>query len=341
MSQLTVEATRGDLVESVHQVSCVVADASGRQVAEAGTPSGVTWWRSAAKPFQAMPLVEDGAADRWGLGDEELAIACASHSSEPRHLEVVGRLMERAGIAEQDLACGPHPPLSPAVHRELLRSGQQPTARWSNCSGKHAAMLALARHHGWPLAGYCDPGHPVQQRILRSILEWTGLEAHQVAIGVDGCAAPCFGLPLAAMAAAWARFAASPLPAAGRLRRAMLAHPFLVAGTGRPCTEIMAAWPGQVIAKIGAEGVYGAALPGAGLGVALKVMDGDMRSSALALVAVLRQLAGHPGLQFPPGDAAALGSWVDPLIRNTRETVTGRLQVSGSLVFRGGGASNG
>jgi len=334
MSSLRVEATRGGVVESVHQVSCAVADATGRLVADAGHPSAVTWWRSAAKPFQAMPLVEDGAADRWGLGDEELAIACASHSSEPRHLEVVGRLMDRAGIAEEDLACGPHPPLSPAVHRELLRSGRQPTARWSNCSGKHAAMLALARHHGWPLAGYTDPAHPVQQRILRSILQWTALEPGQVAVGVDGCAAPCFGLPLAAMATAWAGFAAAVAPAPARLRAAMLAHPFLVAGTGRPCTEFMQAWPGELIAKIGAEGVYGAALPGAGLGIALKVADGDMRSSALALVAVLRQLAGQAGPGFPTGDAAALEAWIDPPIRNTRETVTGRMQVSGALVFR-------
>jgi len=242
--------------------------------------------------------------------------------------------MDRAGIAEEDLACGPHPPLSPAVHRELLRSGRQPTARWSNCSGKHAAMLALARHHGWPLAGYTDPAHPVQQRIFRSLLQWTAMEPGRVAVGVDGCAAPCFGLPLAAMATAWAGFAAAGAPAPARLRAAMLAHPFLVAGTGRPCTEIMQAWPGQVIAKIGAEGVYGAALPGAGLGIALKVADGDMRSAALALVAVLRQLAGQAGFGFPAGDAAALEAWIDPPIRNTRETVTGRMQVSGTLVFR-------
>jgi len=333
MTSLTVECTRGDLVESVHQVSVAVVAPTGRLVAAAGDPERMTWWRSAAKPFQAMPLVEDGAADRFGLDPEELALACASHSSEPRHLAVVERFMAKVGVAESDLACGPHPPLSPAAQRELLREDRAPTPRWSNCSGKHTGMLALARHHGWSLPGYAQAGHPVQQRILGAVSEWSGVPADRIHQSVDGCAAVCFGLPLSRMATAWARFGTSDRPAPRRLRQAMLAHPFLVAGTGRSCTEFMAAWPGAVLAKIGAEGVYGAALPALGLGVALKVEDGDLRCSAIALLAILRQLSdrdsGSPLATVPP----SLAEWMDPPVRNTRGEETGRLQVAGELVF--------
>jgi L-asparaginase II len=298
-----------------------------------GDAGGIVWWRSSAKPFQAMPLAEDGVADRFGFGDEELALACASHSSEPRHLEIVDRMLARAGVSEADLACGPHPPLSAGAHHEVLRAGTTLTPRWSNCSGKHAGMLALARHHGWPLASYVEASHPVQQRLLRSVEAWTGVPREQIALSVDGCATICYGLPLDAMARAWARFAVAPEDAPRRLRAAMLAHPFLVAGTGRPCTEIMEAWPGQVIAKIGAEGVYGAAIPRLGLGVALKVEDGDMRASAVALAHLLAEIADRFGGGSGLRRAALPQSWTRPDIRNTRGAVVGEIRIAGDLVF--------
>ena len=332
MSDFRIESTRGELVESVHRVSVAVTDANGTLVAEAGDPALVTYWRSAAKPFQALPLLQDGAAEAFGLTDEELALACASHSSEPVHLALTDRFLDRIGASESDLACGPHTPLGAAVAETAARSGAPITPRWSNCSGKHAGMLALARHHGWPTAGYERLGHPVQDRIVAEVERWTGVPRDELGYGVDGCTAVCFALPLTAMATAYARFGASADPHAARLRGAMMAHPALIAGSGRFCTELMAAWPGGVIAKIGAEGVYSAALPGAGLGVAVKVEDGDMRSAPGALLSVLQSVVRHAGLGGP-SRLDGLGAQADLPIRNSRGEVTGRLRAVGSLRF--------
>src|ERR1044071_6415075 len=170
--EIRVEATRGELVESIHPVSAAVLDARGRLLADSRDPDLVTWWRSAAKPFQALPIVQDGAADRFRLTDEELALACASHSSEFRHLEVVRGMLDKIGVGEDALACGVHTPLSPIVATAVARGLALMTPRWSNCSGKHAGMLELARHHAWPLTGYNAAGHPVQDRILAEVSEW-------------------------------------------------------------------------------------------------------------------------------------------------------------------------
>jgi L-asparaginase II len=332
MSPLSVESTRSGIAESVHRVSVSVTDASGRQVASAGEPGRMTYWRSAAKPFQALPLVLDGAADRWGFGPRELALASASHSSEPVHRELAEAMLRACGCEEGQLACGPHPPLSAAVAEEVARGGVKLTPKWSNCSGKHTGMLALARHHGWPTQGYERLGHPVQERLLTEVGRWTGLERDGLHLGVDGCTAVCFALPLSAMATAYARLGTSEEPAARRLREAMWAHPELVAGTGRLCTELMTACRGTVLAKVGAEGVYSAAVPALGLGVSLKVEDGDGRCSPPALLAVLRQVAarlGAPaGLSLP---LEGLGSHAEPVLRNTRGEVIGSLRVVGEL----------
>src|ERR1051325_8162731 len=264
--ELRVEATRGELVESVHPVAAAVVDAGGRLLAASRDPDLVTWRRSAAKPFQALPLVEDGAADRFGFSEEELALVAASHSSEPRHLELIGRILEKARLGEEALACGIHTPLSAAVAAAVARGVVAMTPRWSNCSGKHAGMLALAKHRGWPLAGYQSAGHPVQERILGTVVQWTGAPCREVRLAVDGCTAVCFGLPLRRMALGYARLAASDAPPARRVLGAMMAHPLVVAGTGRVCTDLMHAWPARVAAKGGAERIDCAALPRMGRG---------------------------------------------------------------------------
>lgn len=334
--ELRVEATRGNLPESIHRVAAAVVDSDGRLVASSGNPDLTTWWRSAAKPFQALPLVQDGGADRYQVTDAELALACASHSSEPRHLEVVSGFMARIGITDQDLACGPHTPLSPAVAAAAARGAVTLTPRWSNCSGKHTAMVALAKHHGWPSPGYQDAGHPVQERVLAEVARWTGEAPDQIAQAPDGCTAVCFGLSLRAMALSYARLVSSREPPAQRIVSAMMKHPFLVAGTGRLCTDLMAAWNGKVIAKIGAEGIYSAALLGPGIGIALKVEDGDMRASGVALLEILIQVLGHAG---QPADGltrlsgGVLARHVRPPIQNSRGTVTGELRAAGDLRF--------
>jgi len=333
MRDFRIESTRGDLVESVHRVSAAVVDAEGRLVASAGDPDLVTYWRSCAKPFQAFPMVADGAADHFGYGPEELALACSSHSSEPAHLAVAQRMLDRIGCTEADLACGPHAPLGPAVAEEVVRSGTPLTPRWSNCSGKHAGMLALARHHGWPTAGYERKGHPVQDRILAEVERWSGVRRDAVGLAVDGCTAACFALPLRGMARAYAHFATDGGAPFTRLRGAMGAHPELVAGTGRFDTELIRASEGRILAKVGAEGVHCACILPSGLGVAVKAEDGDLRSAPAAMAAALRALleaAPVPGLDaaLPVLERAARSP-----IRNTRAEPTGEFRAAGALRF--------
>ncbi len=328
---LRITATRGGLVESLHPVAVAVTDVAGKVVAFSGDPTYATFWRSAAKPFQALPLLEDGGAARYGLGVEELALACASHSSEPVHLEVTDRFLAKIGCTEDDLACGPHPPLGPKVAERMKREGIQPTPRYSNCSGKHSGMLAQAKQAGVPTAGYAAKEHPVQRRIMAGMEKWTGVPTAKLSLAVDGCQATCFGLPLTGMARAYAALGAGVTPELATLRDAMSGRPDLVAGTGRSCTEVMQVAPGKVVVKLGADGVYCGALVGTGEGFALKVIDGDMRALPIALLAVLDKLAERAGWSERWGKALPQHGGFD--ILNTRKVVTGRMGAEGGLTF--------
>ena len=292
MSELQVVSTRSGLVESVHDVSVAVVDAAGALAWSTGDPHLVTYWRSAAKPFQALASVVDGVAEAFGFDSRALALACASHSGEPVHRELAAQMLARVGLTEAALACGAHPPLGASLEA-VPSPGETPTPLWNNCSGKHALMLALARHHGWPTQGYERADHPVQRRILAEVAKWCGVPPAELHQGVDGCTVVCFALPLSAMATAWCRLGTSTERAPTALREAMAAHPHLVAGTGRLCTDVMVETKGEALVKVGAEGVYCAALPRLGLGVALKVHDGHGPSAAVALLAVLRRLLGR------------------------------------------------
>ncbi len=313
---MRVEQLRGGVVEAWHEVHVAVVDSTGGLVARTGDPELVTFWRSAAKPFQALPLVADGAAERFGLTSEDLALACASHSSEPGQVARVRGLLGKIGCSERDLLCGPHPPLSDRVAQDYQTRGLRLTAVYSNCSGKHAGMLALARHHGWPTEFYTRLEHPVQQRCLAEVSHWTDVPVAAIKTAVDGCGVVCYGLPLRNMAMAYARLANAEV-----VVEAMLRHPDLIAGEGRPCTDMMRAHPGRVIVKVGAEGVYCALLPQEGLGVALKVADGHAIASALAMAAVLEAV----GLRPRPASLTAR-----PNV-NTRGETVGELRVKGGL----------
>ena len=307
-------------------------------MARAGDPELITFWRSAAKPFQAMPLVTDGAADRFALTREELALCCASHSSEQGQVALVRDFLAKIGCSERDLLCGAHTPLSPAVAKDYETRGVRVTAVFSNCSGKHTGMLALARHHGWPIEDYTRPDHPVQQRCLTEVSRWTGVPTSHIGVAVDGCGVPCYALPIRAMAGAYARMrngeggmrngeagagATFRTPhSALRIVEAMLRHPELIAGEGRACTELMRAHPGRVIVKTGAEGVYSGLLVREGWGVALKVEDGHTAAAELAVTAVLSRL----GLRPQPAHLESR-----PVI-NTRGQTVGSLRVSGEVV---------
>jgi L-asparaginase II len=272
--------------------------------------------RSAVKPLQALPLVEDGVDARFGLSQAELALCCASHSGEPRHTEEAELILRKIGADEEALACGPHAPFHEPSARALRETGREPTRIHNNCSGKHAGMLALARFHGWPLAGYHLPGHPVQQRMLHEISRWTGVGAEEIATATDGCGVVTFGAPLGAFALAFARFAgAARRGDAGpaRIAQAMTRNPEYVAGTGRFCTELMRAAGGRLFVKTGAEGVFLVGVPGAELGIALKAEDGAQRAAEPALLAVLRALS-----LLADDELAALTRFAEPVIRNTR-----------------------
>jgi L-asparaginase II len=328
-SEVRVEVSRGGRVESVHEVDVAVSDAGGRRVAVAGRPDRVVFVRSALKPFQALPLVQDGVVDRFGLTDEQLALCCASHSGEPRHVEVAASILERIGLDEGVLACGPHEPFATAAARALREQGREPGRLHNNCSGKHAGMLALAVARGWDVEEYYREEHPVQQRMRAEIVRWAGVPDHEVETGVDGCGVTCFSVPLRAMAASFARFAAAAAEgqAAASVVSAMTRHPFLVGGTGRACTEVMERTGFRAFVKLGAEGVYGGGLTDRGIGFAIKVRDGARRAVEVALLHVLERLD-----VLGPPDLEALARWRRPAVHNTRGDVVGEIRPSFELV---------
>jgi len=290
-----------------------------------------TVMRSSAKPFQALPLVLDGAVECFGVSEEELALACASHNSEHRQVDLVAAWLERIGCTEDDLACGPHAPLFKEMAVALPDDPPDPSPLLprspltSNCSGKHTGMLSLAKHHGWDVAGYNRDGHPVQRRCAEELGRFAGVAPDEIGRAVDGCRAVTFVLPLKAVARAFARIGASDEPAAKAVVRAMTTHPDLVAGKGRLCTAAMAAYPGRVLAKVGAEGVYGAALIDRGLGIGIKVEDGNSWAAAVALVSILGQL------DMTPSPSSLLPLFAERPILNTRGEQVGTTRPAGRL----------
>jgi L-asparaginase II len=324
-----VVVVRGDTVESEHLVHVAVSD--GRAlVATAGDPRVVTFLRSAAKLIQALPVVEDGVARALRLTDSELALCCASHNAEPRHVRAALSILRKAGLEEGDLACGPHPPMRASEAARMAEAGEQPRSVHNNCSGKHAGMLALAAHHGWPTLGYQRARHPVQARMRAEIARWTRVPADELGTGVDGCGVPTFAVPVGAMAGALARFgraAAAGDPGPAAVVDAVAQHPFMIAGTGRLCTDLIKATGGRVVAKTGAEGVYCAMVPEAGLGIALKVEDGAKRAADVALVAVLEELE-----LLSAAERKQLKTWRAPILRNTRDEIVG--EVTSEIALR-------
>ena len=285
---ILVEITRAALVESVHRGSIAIADADGAIRFALGDVETPVYPRSSLKPIQALVLVESGAAEAFALSDEEVALACASHSGEPMHTERVAAWLKRIGCTEQDLACGPQAPRYQPASDDMIRRGDKPTRIHNNCSGKHTGFLTVARHWKAPTEGYVRVDHPVQQAVATSLRTLSGVE--ELPWGVDGCAAPNFALPLAGFARALAKLAGGRTPGAARILRSMIAHPELVGGTGRACTLLIRAAAGRAAVKVGAEGVYAGIIPEAGLGIALKIDDGAARASETAIAAILDRL---------------------------------------------------
>jgi len=322
---LDVVATRGGAVESRHRVhAAVVADDA--LVGVAGDPSLVTFWRSCAKPFQVMPLVASGGFDRIAWGDDQLAVACGSHGGEPEHVAIVQGMLNDLDLEEGDLACGPQEPLAPRGARLLRESGIRPTRLHNNCSGKHVAMLARAHTEHWSTEGYERDEHAVQRSCTEEVARWTDVPAASLLRAIDGCGVVVYGLPLEAMARAYARFARSVRRAndvAARVAHAMRTRPFLVGGTDRFDTVLIEETDGQVVSKIGAEGVHSVALLDRGVGVAIKVEDGSPRAQFPAVLRLLQCLGALPHA-LPP----RLAEFLTRPVRNTRGEVVGEVTVA-------------
>jgi len=302
-SSLPILATvyRGSAPESYHSGQIVIADVHGRvRWQTAGLTEQPVFFRSSSKPMQALPLIETGAADAFGLGAEELALSCASHSGEPRHVRVVERMLERAPhLSPACLRCGTHIPYSPEVAAKLARQGKKPPVLCHNCSGKHAAMLLGCVHNHWPIESYTEPSHPLQKRIKSVVAEFADLPVAEVVTGKDGCNLPAHAVSLRRMAMSYARLATPAFwaqkgnparaMAVERLTAAMRQHPFLVSGTGRSDNCLMTAAKGKIFSKIGAEAVWCLGFPELGLGMAMKISDGANRAEITILAEALRQ----------------------------------------------------
>lgn len=328
-----VAVTRGDMAESRHRGAIAVVDAAGGVVFSLGDIKAPVYPRSAIKPLQALALVESGAAEAFAVSDEEIALACASHTAAPRHLEIVTAWLARIGCGPGDLQCGAEPPRSSETAERLRREGGSPSPLHNNCSGKHAGFLTLTKHLEVPAAGYTGFDHPVQRRVTEILSEVFVSDLAAGPRGVDGCGIPVLAAPLRAIARGMARLAApggeeEPRRAAlTRIAAAMAGHPFLVAGQGRFATRVIEAAQGRALVKGGAEGVYAAAFPGRGLGLALKIDDGAGRAAEVAMGALLHRF----GI-FGPRERAALTDAFEPRVLNWVGAEVGRVRPAPALL---------
>ena len=324
-----VEVIRGALAESRHTGAVAISDAHGRLMLALGDVERPIYPRSAIKAMQALPLIESGAADTFALGEDELAVACASHSGDKVHVEAVQSLLAKAFLDESYLACGAHWPISEDATRTLIWARERPRAIHNNCSGKHAGMLATAQHLGLEPRGYERPDHPVQVMIARTISETCDVDLDPSRMGIDGCSVPTFALPLRALARGFARLGSGEgLPperasAARRLFHACFSEPAHVAGEGRFDTIVLRALAPNCFTKGGAEGVHCASLPKLGLGIALKIDDGAKRGTELVISEIVAALI--------PEAREALSGQLDGEVLNWRGTRVGRIAPSEAL----------
>ena len=328
-----VEVTRGSRVESRHRGAIAVCGADGAMALALGDIDAPVFPRSAVKALQALPLVESGIADALGLTAAELALTCASHAGEAAHVAAAASMLAKAGSDAGVLECGVHWPSSETAARALSRLGAAPSVLHNNCSGKHAGFVCLACGSGRDPTGYVRAGHPVQREVKAAMESLTGARLGEADCGTDGCSIPTYAVPLRALARGFARFgsgqgmAPARAAAAARLRAAVAAHPFMVAGTGRFDTQIMALLGARAFIKTGAEGVYCASLPELGLGLALKCDDGATRAAEVMLISVLCAV-----LPLSPSESDALKPFRTPALRNWNGIATGCIAPHADLI---------
>lgn len=340
LAEPLVEVKRGSITESRHRGHIVVVDAEGNIIASLGAPECVTYLRSSAKPFQAIPLLTTGAAERFGFTDREVALACGSHNGEPIHTELAASMLRKIGLGPEALHCGAHEPYGAEAALELRKHGEKPNPLHNNCSGKHAGMLAVAVHLGASIDNYEKPENPVQKLIAEAVSQFSGVAVTDMAIGVDGCAVPAFGITVKAMALAYARLISPPASfdkktrdACERIVRVMSAYPELIGGTSeRLDTELMRAAPNRLVSKVGADGVYTAGIEPSeewphGLGIAVKIEDGDDKlARAPVVIESLRQLG-----VLHDESLQAVAKYAFFPIKNRRGDVVGEVSASFDL----------
>jgi len=324
-----VVVRRGSIAESRHHLQCALVDLEGNLASGSETPGIVTTFRSAAKPFQLLPLVERGHADRWGFSDEQLAVMASSHTGSRYHLTLVSGILERIGATPELLVCGYHDPDDSESRDELFRGSVPRSALYNNCSGKHAGLLALAISEGWPVEGYHRPEHPVQQLMRNTVAEACGVAPESLGTAIDGCNVVVFAAPLAVMARGFARLASAMARqsgdartvALGRIGRAMTAYPFAVEGKGRTSTALMVASGGRLVAKGGAEGLQLVGWTERGVGLAVKCEDGAGRAVGPAVVGVLEQLGA-----LSAAELASLEQVRNPVVTNAAGLDVGTIE---------------
>lgn len=332
-AEILAKVVRGETVESIHRGHLIVIEGNGKTVFTAGNPETVTFFRSSAKPFQTIPFLTSGAAAKFGFTEKEIALACGSHSGEKIHIETVLQMLEKIGLNEIDLNCGAHLPFNENSAEEIIKKGEKPTQLHNNCSGKHTAMLGFAKFCGADLKNYEKIENPVQASILKCVSDYTEIPQKDIKIGIDGCAAPNFAVPISGMAKSFAKLVFPPedftdeLKEAGQIVvSAMMNYPEMIGGTERLDTMVMQELSGKIISKVGADGVYVAGvLPSqkwkTGLGIAFKIEDGDdKRARPVLAVELLRQLEIL--------DTSALRNISDMPITNRRGDIVGKVMAN-------------
>lgn len=326
------EFVRGNWVENRHRGAFCVADGQGRLLAAAGDVERPIFPRSAVKSLQALAMFRSGAVEKFDLDSEMIALACASHNGEPRHVAGVQRFLDRIGLSVDDLECGAHPPTDPAARKALRTAGIQPTALYNNCSGKHSGMLAVALALGAPPQGYTRRDHPVQQLVREMMQEVVGEPLSTDRCGTDGCSIPTWAIPIKRLASGFARMATGAgLPddiagASATIFDAITAHPFLIAGTGAFDSEVMQAFSGRLVTKLGADGVWCGAVRDLGLGFALKCDDGSLAAAEVMISGLLASIARADVAQQAVLDARAIRT-----THNWRKLAVGHLMATDAV----------
>ncbi len=328
MSKMLLNYTRGSHIENIHRGDVVAVSVKGDVIDAVGNENLPMFWRSAAKPFQALPFVKDGGMERYNITEEELALLVSSHSGEKNHVELVRDILRKLDLTEEDLDCGAARPMSGKAFADLIRNGEKPGAVHNPCSGKHSQILALSKMLGIPVKDYIRPDHKAERIIFRHVAMAAKMDESKLEIGIDGCGVPVFYLPLYNMALAYARLSAPEQGewgeyenAAARILNAMSSYPQVLSGTGRIDAEVSIATKGRIVAKIGADAVYCIAVKGEGLGIAFKIENGSYQAVTPVVIGVLKRLK-----LLSEKETEYLDNKFPPVLKNHRGEVIGTIE---------------